>query len=163
MKSSLFLALTSWPEIGVTRLSHERVAPFVALDRVRFSPRIGRLALGYPVRRLEDRERDQTVLSPDFEFPKSSSMLCDLPPLCSQTEGFFLVRPAWAHSYGCKSRRRLVTVSEAKRNCTRATDCGKEAWIETAGRGGENAPRAGKLLPPIMLRQMGDRLPTSQD
>jgi len=27
------------------------------------------------------------------------------------------VRPAWAHSYGCKSRRKLITTSEAKRNC----------------------------------------------
>jgi len=39
-----------------------------------------------------------------------------------------VVRPAWAHSYGCKSRRKLITTSEAKRNCTRATECGKEAW-----------------------------------
>jgi hypothetical protein len=38
------------------------------------------------------------------------------------------VRPAWAHSYGCKSRRELATVSEVKRNCMRATECGKEAW-----------------------------------
>jgi hypothetical protein len=37
------------------------------------------------------------------------------------------VRPAWAHSYGCKSRRELTTASEAKRNCKRATDCGEEA------------------------------------
>ena len=41
---------------------------------------------------------------------------------------FSLVRPAWAHSYGCKSRRKLITTSEAKRNCMRATECGKEAW-----------------------------------
>ena len=41
---------------------------------------------------------------------------------------FFCVRPAWAHSYGCKSRRKLITTSEAKRNCMRATECGKEAW-----------------------------------
>jgi hypothetical protein len=45
-----------------------------------------------------------------------------------------IVRPAWAHSYGCKSRHKLVTVSEVKRNCMRATDCGEEAWIEAAGR-----------------------------
>jgi hypothetical protein len=44
------------------------------------------------------------------------------------------VRPAWAHSYGCKSRHKLVTASEVKRNCMRATECGEEAWIETAGR-----------------------------
>jgi len=45
-----------------------------------------------------------------------------------------LVRPAWAHSYGYKSRHKLVTASEVKRNCTRAAECGEEAWIEAAGR-----------------------------
>jgi len=39
-----------------------------------------------------------------------------------------MVRPAWAHTCGCKSRRKLTKTSEAKRNCTRATECGKEAW-----------------------------------
>ena len=39
-----------------------------------------------------------------------------------------MVRPAWAHSCGCKSRRKLITTNEAKRNCTRVTECGKEAW-----------------------------------
>ena len=34
---------------------------------------------------------------------------------------------AWAHSCGCKSRRKVITASEVKRNCMRATDCGKEA------------------------------------
>lgn len=38
-----------------------------------------------------------------------------------------LVRPAWAHSYGCKSRHKQVTASEAKRKCTGATECGEEA------------------------------------
>ena len=47
---------------------------------------------------------------------------------------FHFVRPAWAHSYGWKSRREEVTPSEAKRNCMRATECGKEAWSATAGR-----------------------------
>ena len=37
------------------------------------------------------------------------------------------VRPAWAHSWRCKSSRKLTTASEVKRNCMRATDCGKEA------------------------------------
>jgi ATP-dependent RNA helicase RhlB len=46
----------------------------------------------------------------------------------------FFVRPAWAHSCGCKSRRKLTTASEAKRNCGRATDRGEEAWSETASR-----------------------------
>ena len=43
-------------------------------------------------------------------------------------KSFVLVRPTWAHSYGCKSRRELITTSEVKRNCIRATECGKEAW-----------------------------------
>ena len=38
------------------------------------------------------------------------------------------MRPAWAHSCGCKSRRKLITTNEVKRNCVRATDRGKEAW-----------------------------------
>src|SRR5690606_13412486 len=42
--------------------------------------------------------------------------------------GLFFVRPAWAHSCGCKSRHKLITANEVKRNCTRATECGKEAW-----------------------------------
>ena len=48
------------------------------------------------------------------------------PPV-AKSAGFFLVRPAWAHSRRCKSSRELVTVSEVKRNCMRATECGKEA------------------------------------
>ena len=42
--------------------------------------------------------------------------------------GLFVVHPAWAHSCGCKSRRKLITTNEVKRNCRRATACGKEAW-----------------------------------
>ena len=38
------------------------------------------------------------------------------------------VRPAWAHTCGCKSRCELVTVSKVKRNCVRVTERGKEAW-----------------------------------
>ena len=38
------------------------------------------------------------------------------------------MRPARAHSCGCKSRRKLITANEAKRNCMRVTECGKEAW-----------------------------------
>ena len=37
------------------------------------------------------------------------------------------MRPAWAYSCGCKSRRELTIVSEVKRNCMRVTECGKEA------------------------------------
>ena len=46
----------------------------------------------------------------------------------------FVVRPAWAHSCGCKSRRKLVMANEVKRNCMRVTECGEEAWSEAAGR-----------------------------
>ena len=42
--------------------------------------------------------------------------------------GAFLVRPARAHSWRCKSSRELATANEAKRNCGRATDRGEEAW-----------------------------------
>ena len=38
------------------------------------------------------------------------------------------MRPAWAHTCGCKSRCELVTASKVKRNCMRVTECGKEAW-----------------------------------
>jgi hypothetical protein len=34
------------------------------------------------------------------------------------------VRPAWAHTCGCKSRCELVTVSKVKRNCVRVTERG---------------------------------------
>ena len=46
---------------------------------------------------------------------------------------FAIVRPAWALSCGCKSRREEVIVIEADRNCGRVTDRGKEAASETAG------------------------------
>jgi hypothetical protein len=39
-----------------------------------------------------------------------------------------LVRPAWAHSWECKSSREQATASEMKRNCGRVTDRGEEAW-----------------------------------
>ena len=38
------------------------------------------------------------------------------------------MRPAWAHSCGCKSRRKLITANEVKRNCVRVTERGEEAW-----------------------------------
>ena len=49
------------------------------------------------------------------------------------TCGLLFVRPAWAHTCGCKSRHKQATVSEVKRNCTRATECGKEAWSVICG------------------------------
>jgi len=45
-----------------------------------------------------------------------------------------VVRPAWALSCGCKSRRKETIPIEASRNCGRVTDRGKEAGSETAGR-----------------------------
>ena len=39
-----------------------------------------------------------------------------------------MVRPAWAHTCGCKSCCELVTVSKVKRTCMRVTECGEEAW-----------------------------------
>ena len=42
--------------------------------------------------------------------------------------GIFYVRPARAHSCGCKSHRKLITTNEVKRNCMRVTECGEEAW-----------------------------------
>jgi hypothetical protein len=65
-------------------------------------------------------------------LPESLSLFIGEP--WSIGRGFSLVRPAWAHSYGCKSRHKLVTVSEAKRNCMRVTECGEEAWSEAACR-----------------------------
>ena len=44
------------------------------------------------------------------------------------------MRPAWARSWRWKSSRKLATANEAKRNCMRVTECGKEAWSETASR-----------------------------
>jgi hypothetical protein len=38
------------------------------------------------------------------------------------------VRPAWARSSGCKSPAELATARQAKRNCARVTERGKEAW-----------------------------------
>src|SRR5690242_16232060 len=46
----------------------------------------------------------------------------------SQRLRFVFVRPAWAQSYECKSRRKLTATSEVKRTCMRVTECGKEAW-----------------------------------
>ena len=41
---------------------------------------------------------------------------------------FFMVRPAWAHTCGCKSCCELVILSKVKRNCVRVSERGKEAW-----------------------------------
>ena len=51
-----------------------------------------------------------------------------LVALAGQLGPLIRVRPAWAHSCGCKSRRKLITANEVKRNCVRVTERGKEAW-----------------------------------
>ena len=79
---------------------------------------------------------------------------------------FVVVRPAWAHSYGCKSRRKLITANEAKRNCMRVTECGKEAWsincepmnknrIEGATKQGERAMNRKALVIKAKWRKSG--------
>jgi hypothetical protein len=77
-----------------------------------------------------------------------------------------VVRPAWAPSCGCKSRRELTTVSEVKRNCGRATDRGEEAWsinheprntnrIEGAANQGERATYREALVVKERWRRCG--------
>jgi hypothetical protein len=76
------------------------------------------------------------------------------------------VRPAWAHTCGCKSRCELVTVSKAKRNCVRATERGEEAWsvnrepmnknrIEGAAKQGEWAKNHEALVTKARWRRCG--------
>ena len=76
------------------------------------------------------------------------------------------MRPAWAHSRRCKSSRELITVSEVKRNCMRATECGKEAWsvncepmnknrIEGAAKQGERAMNRKALVIKAKWRRCG--------
>jgi hypothetical protein len=76
------------------------------------------------------------------------------------------VRPAWAHTCGCKSRRKLITTNEAKRNCTRVTECGEEAWsvnrepmnknrIEGAAEQGERAQDRKALVIKARWRRCG--------
>ena len=77
-----------------------------------------------------------------------------------------LVRPAWAHSCGCKSRRKLTIASEAKRNCVRVTKRGKEARnvnheprntnrIEGAANQGERAKNREALMVKERRRKCG--------
>ena len=77
-----------------------------------------------------------------------------------------MVRPAWAHTCGCKSRRKLITTNEAKRNCMRATECGKEAWsvnrepmnknrIEGVAKQGERAMNREALVIKARWRRCG--------
>lgn len=57
-------------------------------------------------------------------FNRGGFSLCQMQPHLV----IFVVRPAWAHTCGCKSCCELVTVSKVKRNCMRVTECGEEAW-----------------------------------
>ena len=77
-----------------------------------------------------------------------------------------MVRPAWAHTCGCKSRRELITTNEVKRNCMRATECGKEAWsinrepmnknrIEGVAKQGERAKNREALVIKARWRRCG--------
>ena len=79
---------------------------------------------------------------------------------------FFFVRPAWAHSCGCKSRRKLITANEVKRNCARVTERGEEAWsiscepmdknrIEGAAEQGERAQNREALVIKAKWRRSG--------
>ena len=81
-------------------------------------------------------------------------------------QAFLFVRPAWAYSYGCKSRRKLITANEVKRNCMRVTECGKEAWsinrepmnknrIEGAAKQGERADNSEALVIKAKRRRSG--------
>jgi hypothetical protein len=81
--------------------------------------------------------------------------------------GFSVVRPAWAHSSGCKSRRELVTASEAKRNYMRGTvwggsverSCGpmNKNRIEGAANQGEWAQDREALVTKGRRRKSGGR------
>jgi len=66
-------------------------------------------------------------------IPQSAPSGCGIRRKTHELMRFVHVRPAWAHTCGCKSRHKLATVSEVKRNCTRATECGKEAWSVICG------------------------------
>ena len=76
------------------------------------------------------------------------------------------VRPCWAHTCGCKSRRKLVTTSEAKYNCVRVTERGKEVRsvnrepmnknrIEGAAKQGERAQNRKALVTKARWRRCG--------
>ena len=77
-----------------------------------------------------------------------------------------MVRPAWAPTCGCKSRRKLITTNEVKRNCMRVTECGEEAWsvnrepmdkkrIEGAAEQGERAMDREALVIKARWRRCG--------
>ena len=59
----------------------------------------------------------------------------------------FFVRPARAHSCGCKTRHKLITASEAKRNRMRVTECGEEAWSIVREPMDRNCMELGRISP----------------
>ena len=76
------------------------------------------------------------------------------------------MRPAWAHSWRCKSSRKLATANEAKRNCVSVTERGEEAWstnrepmyknrIEGAAEQGERARSREALVVKAKRRKFG--------
>ncbi len=88
---------------------------------------------------------------------RTSSGTQQKPPTPKRRGFFIWVRSAWAHPCRRKFRHELVTASEVKRNCTRVTECGKEAWsvnrepmdkkrIEGAAKQGEQAQACKALV-----------------
>jgi hypothetical protein len=75
---------------------------------------------------MEDGRSPSQLAAPGPLAPPKSQFEVELT--------FLFVRPAWALSCGCKSRRKEVILIEANRNCVRATDRGKEAGSEIVGR-----------------------------
>lgn len=83
-----------------------------------------------------------------------------------RSRGAFVVRPARAHSWRCKSSHELATANEVKRNCGRATDRGEEAWsvnrepmdknrIKGAAEQGERAKSREALVAKATRRKSG--------
>ena len=92
--------------------------------------------------RLWNGDRPQTRMGTRSEHrPVTPGVAGSSPVHSARTQGrrtrvrLFHVRPAWARSWRCKSSRKLTTANEAKCNCVRATERGKEARSETASRG----------------------------
>ena len=105
---NLWFILELFAEMGLLR---SRLGDLALHNEMRYSSSIGCRRRGF--------EGNPPMSPPPSSFGGFSP---------NARSGFFLVRPARAHPCGCKSRHELITASVAKRNCTRATECGKEAW-----------------------------------
>lgn len=100
-----------WPPLPGCLAVRERTAPFRAC------------------RSVTQRAAAQTSMISRYTLrPRATKKLR------RKLRGFFRVRPAWALSCGCNSRREEVILIEANRNWGRATDRGKEAGSEAAVR-----------------------------